>query len=117
MKKMLKVIFLFSLIGSSIYSCTKEKLINATSADEITKELQLTIKTKSIQRVYPVKDGEPLPNTFASNSGNSWNFSNGFLSINSGFNQSYNLSLLKYYEVTNVSLDNGTSQIALLLFF
>ncbi len=112
-----KIIILVTIALVNLVACTKDHIEYATSADEVATELQQTIEVKDIDRVYPVQSDEPLPNTYSASGGTAWSFSNGFISINYGFNQAYNLANLRYYEVTNVTLDDGSAHNALLLFF
>ncbi len=111
------IVLSFAVLIMSLAACTKDYTECGTSAAEVAKELQQTIGAKSITRIYPVQSNEPLPSSFSASSGTAWSFSNGFISINFGFNLVYNLAHLQYYEVANVSLDDGSTQTALLLFF
>ncbi|HEY8894375.1 MAG TPA: hypothetical protein VIM79_06155 [Niastella sp.] len=96
--------------------CKKDK-ISPTQAELTANELKSVIERNSIMRVYPVRINEPIPTPFPANGGTTWSFSNGFIYINSSsFYDSYNLSYLVRYGISNVPLSNGTSDKALLLY-
>ncbi|MBD3750550.1 MAG: hypothetical protein IE931_13760 [Sphingobacteriales bacterium] len=114
---MKKIIFTGLILIYSLASCKKE-IITPTPADKITTELQKVISTNAIKKVYPIIGNNSFPDTFPSNAGNSWIFSNGFIQINGYlFNQSINLNFLTHYDVLQIKLDNGTSVKALILYF
>lgn len=116
MKQLFFFILIF-LIASFQYSCKKETIVYATTADQVTNQLKKVITDNSIERVYPVKYNDVFPNTFPFQGGTSWSFLNGFIEINYGLNQSYNLLYLRYYTISQIALDNGTSAKALILYF
>lgn len=116
MKRIIFTVTVF-LIASFQYSCKKETIIYATNADQITNQLKKVIVDNTINRVYPVRFNDVFPNSFPSQSGIFWSFSNGFVEINYGFNQAYNLLYLRYYTISQIGLDNGISAKALILYF
>lgn len=114
--KQIRLITLFLLIVV-LDSCTKEKIMYLSSASETSKELEEVIQEKSLKRVYAVNADEPFPSSFPSQGGTSWKFSNGFITLQYGFGQSYNLTYLRKYLVTQVVLSDQTSAQALILYF
>lgn len=111
-KLRLLCIVLFALFSS----CTKT-LDSKTSADQITMELQRVISERQLKRVYPVKANDVFPNFFRPETGTKWTFSNGFVQVNYGLLSSYNLLFLKYYDVYQIDLSDGTNDKALILYF
>jgi hypothetical protein len=96
--------------------CKKDK-ISPTQAEKTASELVSVIERNSIERVFPVRINQPLPTPFPASGGTGWTFSNGFLYIsNNSFYDGYNLSYLVRYGISNVSLSNGTSVKALILY-
>lgn len=114
LKNRLLVLLIFA--SAFLFSCTKT-IESPTSAEKTAIELQRVIKEQHILRVYPVKLNDVFPDFFLVNTGTVWKFSNGFIEINYGFSDSYNLQFLQKYAVLSVSLDNNTSSKALILFF
>lgn len=109
-------ISLFILLAILLISCTKT-VTQQTSGDQITAEIQRVIADKQLKRVYPAKYNDIFPNYFPLDSGTQWNFSNGFIQINYGLSSSYNLLFLRYYDVHQVVLSDGSSVQALILYF
>jgi hypothetical protein len=97
-------------------SCTKT-VVSPTSGDQITTEIQRVIAEKQLKRVYPVKYNDVFPNYFPIDSGTQWSFSNGFIQVNYGVSSSYNLLFLRYYDVHQIGLSDGSSAQALILYF
>ncbi len=112
-KTIISVFFFLSLI---FIACTK-KIEQPTSGEKAAIELQRIIKEKNIMRVYPVRYDDIFPNFFPANTGTQWTFSNGFININYGLSDTYNLNYLRKYFIHSVALDNNTSATALILYF
>ncbi|MBI2282586.1 MAG: hypothetical protein HYU71_02645 [Bacteroidetes bacterium] len=114
MKNMLRLLCIVLLAISS--SCTKT-LDSKTSGDQITSELQRVISERQLKRVYPVKYNDVFPNFFRPETGTQWTFSNGFIQVNYGLLSTYNLLFLKYYNIHQIDLSDGTTAQALILYF
>ena len=103
--------FSFTYLG-----CTKEKIVYVSQADGVAQELQQVIKQRSPERIFPERVGDAA--YFPWDSGNRWSFSNGFIQINYGSSdRSYDLGSLKYYEFSQVQMNNGNAVFALILYF
>jgi len=117
----MKRIILFSTLFLSLSvicftSCKKEQ-ISPTQGEVIANELKNYINKNGVNRIYPVRINYPFPNQFPANKGKVWSFSNGFIYIDySSFAAAYNLNYLVNYNITNVYLDNGKSETALILY-
>jgi hypothetical protein len=99
------------------FSACKKETDSPTQGELTTNELKTVIEKNGIKRIYPVRKNEVFPNQFSAEVGTQWTFSNGFIYIyNSAFMQGYNLNYLVGYGVANVSLNNGTSDRALILY-
>lgn len=98
-------------------SCKKTADSPLTSAEKNAIELQRVISENGIKRVYPVKAADIFPNFFPSNTGTSWTFSNGFIKINYGLSESYNLNYLLKYVIAPIYLENNVPATALILYF
>lgn len=114
LKNRLWVLLIFA--STFLLSCTKNTE-TPTAAEKTAIELQRVIQEQHILRVYPVKINDVFPDFFPENTGTVWTFSNGFITINYGFSDSYNLQYLQKYAIFSVSLNNNTSSKALILFF
>lgn len=114
---MKNILILLSIVLFILFvSCTKT-LDSKTSGDQITLELQRVISERQLKRVYPVKYNDVFPNFFRPESGTQWTFSNGFIQVNYGLLSTYNLLFLKYYDVHQIDLSDGTTDKALILYF
>ncbi|HJV20879.1 MAG TPA: hypothetical protein VJ552_13430 [Sediminibacterium sp.] len=111
-----RLLLLLIFISTMLLSCTKN-IETPTAAEKTAIELQRVIQEQHILRVYPVKINDVFPDFFLANTGTEWKFSNGFVQINYGFSDSYNLQYLQKYAIVSVSLNNNTSSKALILFF
>lgn len=112
LKYLLILLFFFSIIG-----CTKSVDPAMTSGEKNAVELQRIISENGIKRVYPVKANDTFPNFFPSNTGTTWTFSNGFIKINYGLGDSYNLSFLLRYAILPIYIENNVPATALILYF
>ncbi|MEN9600176.1 MAG: hypothetical protein RL596_2497 [Bacteroidota bacterium] len=104
------IFFIFS-------ACTKTVDPPLASGEKVAVELQRVINENGIKRVYPVKANDVFPNFFPSNTGTKWDFSNGFIQINYGFGDSYNLNYLLRYAILPIYLENNIPVTALILYF
>lgn len=112
----LKLILIASCFFTVI-ACNKKVDTPLTSSEKVAVELQRVISENNIKRVYPIKAADPFPNFFPSNTGTTWVFSNGFIKINYGFSESYNLSYLLKYAILPIFLENNVPATALILYF
>lgn len=103
------------MLLSSI-GCSKSVEPALTNGEKNAIELQRIIKENNIARVYPVNAADIFPNFFPSNTGTKWDFSNGFIKINYGNSDSYNLNYLLRFAILPIRLDNNTSATALILY-
>lgn len=110
------IISIFLCISLLLTACSKQ-VEQPTSGEKAAIELQRVIKEKNILRVYPVRYDDIFPNFFPANTGTKWTFSNGFININYGLLDTYNLTFLRKYFIHSVALDNNTSATALILYF
>ncbi|MFZ5978013.1 MAG: hypothetical protein GTN67_05910 [Hydrotalea flava] len=113
--KQIKFLFILFLLFLS-FSCTKQTIVQQTSADEITIELQKVIKNNNINRIIAWTDNGGFPTNISPTSGTTWSFSNGFISIQDQL-QTFNLLYLDYYNVAKVMVNDGTNPVALILHF
>lgn len=116
MNKLLSRVFFFFFLACAI-GCSKSCDPALTSAEKNAVELQRIISENGVKRVYPVKAADTFPNFFPSNTGTTWAFSNGFIKINYGFSESYNLSYLLKYAILPIYLENNVPATALILYF
>jgi hypothetical protein len=116
----MKRIILFSTVlcmAALFFSGCKKEKISPTQGEVIANELKDFIQKNGVKRVFPVSINNPFPNQFPANKGLAWSFSNGFIYVDySPFAQGYNLNYLVHFAIGNVSLSNGTSDAALILY-
>lgn len=111
-----RLLLLLIFISTLLISCTKN-IETPTAAEKTTVELQRVIQEQHILRVYPVKLNDVFPDFFPDNTGTVWTFSNGYITINYGRSDSYNLQYLQKYAVLNIVLSNNQISKALILYF
>ncbi|MDP3684453.1 MAG: hypothetical protein Q8S01_11020 [Ignavibacteria bacterium] len=121
MIKMKRIYFitLFFLIAIFLFSCKKETVVYATTADQITTQLKKVIADNYIKRIIAWDDQGGFP-PVSPDFGIGWTFSNGFITITGyglGIDQTRNLLYLDKYKISNVLLTDGTSSPALILHF
>ena len=117
MKRMILFSTLFLCLSVVCFTSCKKEQISPTQGQVTANELQNFIKKNGVKRVYPVRINYPFPNTFPANNGMVWSFSNGFIYIDySSFAAAYNLNYLVDFDIANVTLDNGKSEAALILY-
>ena len=117
--KMKRIYFitLFFLIAVFLFSCKKETVVYATTADQITTQLKKVITDNYIKRIIAWDNQGGFP-PISPDFGIGWTFSNGFITINGyGLNQTRNLLYLDKYDISNVLVSDGTSSPALILHF
>jgi hypothetical protein len=118
--KRITILTILLLITSLQFSCKKETIVYATTADEITKELQKVITENAITRIIAWDDKGGFP-PVSPTLGLFWTFSNGFITIGGyggeGAKFSWNLLYLDTYDVSKVLLTDGTNPPALVLHF
>lgn len=115
MKFLVRILFISTFFLTSI-SCKKTADTPLTSAEKTAVELQKVISENNITRVYPVNAADVFPNFFPANTGTKWDFSNGFIKINYGNLDSYNLNYLLRFSILPIRLDNNASATALILY-
>jgi hypothetical protein len=113
MKKIISILCVFVIFSA----CKKETVISPTSADQITAQILNVIKSNNVQRVICWSDNTGFPGTpVSSDYGKNWNIENGFISINGNYDV-FNLLYLDRYDISNISVVDGTNPIALFLHF
>jgi hypothetical protein len=113
MKKIISILCVFVIFSA----CKKDTVITPTSADQITAQILNVFKSNNVQRINCWSDNTGFPGTpVSSDYGKNWNIENGFISIN-GNSDVFNLLCLYRYDISNISVVDGTNPIALFLHF
>lgn len=118
--KRLSIFIILLSISCFQYSCKKETIVYATTADQVILQLQKVIKDNGITKIIAWDDRGGFPSTISPTLGVFWTFSNGFITIEGyGFDSKFtrSLSYLDYYDIVNVLVTDGTNPQALIIHF
>ncbi|WP_276481672.1 hypothetical protein [Paraflavitalea pollutisoli] len=111
--------YLFSVVAfvSAVFLTSCKKEVSPTTGEVIAQELQAVIEKNNLRYVYPVIASQPFPDRFSAEAGREWSFSNGFVHFPKGYQAHFNLTYLKRYAITNVSIDGGIGTTYALILF
>ncbi|MCG2613371.1 hypothetical protein LZZ85_03730 [Terrimonas sp. NA20] len=115
LRNVLYPVLLSLTILLSFSGCKKETII-VSPAEQTANEIRSVAEKNNISGVFATRIGQ-FPGQFPAEATTTWTISNGFFNPNYSSMPSYNLAYLVSYNISNVTLSNGTSSKALILYF